>query len=504
MRHSLVIALLVLIATTALAQNDAGEVSFANSGAPDAQASFQHGLALLHDFEYEQAAQAFRDAQTIDPSFAMAYWGEAMTFTHPVWFQQDADAARAALKRFGATPAERLARAKTERERDYLRAVDVLYGDGTKDERDFKYAEAMRAVHERYPDDVDATAFYAVALLGTSHQGRDFAIYMRAAALLEEVFPSHPQHPGVLHYLIHSYDDPIHAPLGLRAARRYGVVAPGAGHALHMTSHIFIAMGMWDDVIDANRRAIDVVNKQRAARAKPPADCGHYPIWLHYAYLQEHRFEEALKALDACRASAFAPFESAGFMDTYEGRMDSFAEMRAHLIASGGTLTAAGNIAIPDGAQLANARFTVAYGDVLAASKRGDVSALKAAVTRLHELQKAASESHPHAMSAMNPNAHTRYEVMVQQADALQLAAEGKRTEAIAMLRKTAAAETAMPFEFGPPVIEKPTYELLGDELLAAGRGAEAAAAYRSALERTPGRSASVDGLARANKAAAR
>ncbi|MEA2163067.1 MAG: hypothetical protein QOK37_1194 [Thermoanaerobaculia bacterium] len=491
-----------MLATNALAQNDAGEVSFANSGAPDAQAPFLRGLALLHDFEYEDAAKAFKSAQTIDPSFAMAYWGEAMTYTHPVWFQQDADAARGALKKLGATPAERLAKAKTERERDYLRAIDVLYGDGTKDERDFKYADAMRGVHERYTDDVDATAFYAVALLGTSHHGRDFATYMRAAALLEEVLPSHPQHPGVLHYLIHCYDDPIHAPLGLRAARRYGIVAPNAGHALHMTSHIFIAMGMWDDVIDANRRAIDVVNKQRAARSKPPADCGHYPLWLHYAYLQEHRFDDARKALDACRASAFAAkFESGGAMDSYEGRIDSYADMRAHQIASGGSLTAADNVVIPEGAQHASARFTMAYGDVLASAKHGDLPALKAAVARLHESQKAAMESRHQAMSGMNPNAQTRYEVMAQEADALRLAAEGKRAEAIAMLQKTAVTETTMPFEFGPPVIEKPTYELLGDTLLAAGRASEAAAAYRSALERTPGRTASVEGLAKAQKA---
>ncbi|HXH41267.1 MAG TPA: hypothetical protein VNN08_21750 [Thermoanaerobaculia bacterium] len=494
------IALITLLfAANALAQNDAGEVSFANSGAAEAQKPFLHGLALLHDFEYPDAAREFRDAQKIDPSFAMAYWGEAMTYTHPVWFQQDAAAARAVLQRLGATPEERLARAKTERERDYLRAVDVLYGQGTKDERDFKYADAMRAVHERYPDDVDATAFYAVALLGTSHHGRDFATYMRAAALLEEVLPAHPTHPGVLHYLIHCYDDPIHAPLGMRAARRYGAVAPNAGHALHMTSHIFIAMGMWDAVIDANRRAIDVVNRQRAAKGKPAAACGHYPLWLHYAYLQAHRFDDARKALDACRASAFVqPFVSAGEMDSYEGRIDSFADMRAHQIASGGTLTATDDVTIPPGPEHAGARFTMAYGDVLAA--RHDPAALKAAVIRLHELQKdalASTEQH----HSMNPSQRIRAEVMVQQADALLLVAEGKRDEAIAMLEKTAKSETTMPFEFGPPVVEKPTYELLGDELLAAGRAADAEAAYRSALERTPGRAGVVEGLGRARAA---
>src|SRR2546430_9653560 len=129
----------LFFAVTAFAQNDAGEVSFANSGAAEAQPAFLHGLALLHDFEYEDAAQSFRAAQKIDPSFAMAYWGEAMTFTHPVWFQQHAAAAQAVLQRL-----ERLGSPKTDPQRDYIRAVNVLYGSGTKDERDFKYAEAMR------------------------------------------------------------------------------------------------------------------------------------------------------------------------------------------------------------------------------------------------------------------------------------------------------------------------------------------------------------------------
>src|SRR6185295_1416967 len=296
--------LALFIAVPLLAQSDVGEVSFANSGAPAAQEPFLRGLALLHNFEYPDAAVAFRKAQEVDPSFAMAYWGEALTYTHPVWFQQNAEAARAALQRLGATPAERVAKAGTEREKDYLRTLDVLYGEGEKNDRDVRYAEAMRVLHEKYPDDVDATAFYALSLLGTAHEGRDFATYMRAASLLEDVFPANQHHPGVLHYLIHSYDDPVHAPLGMRAARLYGAVAPDAPHALHMTSHIFIAMGMWDGVVDANVRALEVANRQRAALGKPPAWCGHVPTWLHYGYLQEGRVAEARKLLDDCRAFA--------------------------------------------------------------------------------------------------------------------------------------------------------------------------------------------------------
>jgi len=490
MRHTSFLALL-LTALPLLAQNpaqpdDVGEVAFANSGAAEAQGPFRRGLALLHNFEYPVAAEEFRKAQELDPSFAMAYWGEAMTKTHPIWFQQDAEAARAILQRLGATPAERLAKAKTERERDYLRAIDVLYGEGSKNERDFKFAEAMGALHARYPDDVDAAVFHGLAILGTAHQGRDFATYMRAAAILEAVYPANPRHPGVLHYLIHSYDDPIHAPLGLRAARVYGSVAPNAGHALHMTSHIFVAMGMWDDVIDANRRAVDVVNRQRAARNRQAADCGHYPTWLHYGYLQKNDAASARKALDACRASALeTPFQSAGQMDSKRSRVDEYAAMRAHHVASGHALTAADAVTIPDGADFVDARYTVAYGDVLAAAQRKDDAALKSAVTRLRDL-------HAGVLAATqqddNPSARLRADVMLQQSEALLLAAAGKRDEAIALLESAKKTEESMPFDFGPPAIAKPAAELLGDHLLAANRPADAESAYRAALSRVPGR----------------
>jgi hypothetical protein len=412
-----------------------------------------------------------------------------------VWFQQDAEAARAALKKLGATPAERLAKAGTERERDYLRTVDVLYGDGEKNARDFLYSDAMAALHERYPKDVDATAFYALSLLGTAHAGRDFAIYMRAASLLEEVFPANLHHPGVLHYLIHSYDDPVHAPLGMRAARLYGAVAPQAGHALHMTSHIFIAMGMWDDVIDANRRAIAVVNQQRAARSKPAAYCGHYPTWLHYGLLQKGDAADAAKALEACRSSAFAQsFVSGGPGDTQVNRLEEFAAMRAHHVASGAALPAAETLTLPNGVEAPLAQFGFVYGDVLAAARRNDVVALKIAAARLRELQNAAAASYD-AGTAANPTARISAEVMVQEADALLLIAVAKRDEALKILEAAAQAERSMPIEFGPPVVPKPAAELLADQLLAAGRAADAAAAYRSVLERTPGRKPAMEGL---------
>jgi len=376
-----ILALTLLLAAPLLAQSDVGEVAFANSGAEAAQPAFRRGLALLHNFEYASAAESFREAQKIDPDFVMAYWGEAMTETHPIWYQQDLEAARAVLKKLDGK------QAKTERERDYLKTLEVLYGEGSKEDRDIRYAEAMGELHRKYPDDVDATAFYALALLGTSHHGRDVPTYMRAAALLEEVFPEHRNHPGVLHYMIHAYDDPTHAPLGMRPARLYGRIAPNAGHALHMTSHIFIALGMWDDVIDANRRAIDVVNQQRAARGRSAQACGHYPTWLHYGLQQKGATEEANRTFEACRKAAFDPeFKAMGGMDTQEGRVEGWADMVASHVMGGRTLDASQRAEVPAG--FTRARFTVAYADAIAAARRGDKAALDAAAQALRTLDK--------------------------------------------------------------------------------------------------------------------
>jgi tetratricopeptide (TPR) repeat protein len=482
---------------------DVGEVSFENSGGPAAQLPFRHGLALLHNFEYPAAAEAFRQAQKADPSFAMAYWGEAMTYTHPVWFQQDADAARAVLMRLAPTADARIARGGTERERAYLQTVEVLYGAGEKNERDFKYSDAMAALHARYPDDIDATAFYALSILGTAHEGRDFATYMRAAALLEEVFPAHMQHPGVLHYLIHCYDDPVHAPLGMRAAKLYGAIAPNAGHALHMTSHIFMALGMWDDVIAANIKAIAVVDRRRMLKNLPLSHCDHYSTWLHYGYLQTGRYADATKSLDACRQSAFPDkFVASGPMDSLQGRVDEYVAMRSQQLASGAMLAAGDeSVVITDSPELAEDRLELAYGDVLAAAVRGDVAALRAKSAAVHALEPAALALVAKESSGQ-VSRRTAIALMAQESDALLRIAEGKRADGIAILQSAVKTEQAMPLEFGPPVVAMPPSEMLAEQLLLAGRTADAEAAYRTALERTPGRTPALRGLLRAQKAA--
>ena len=503
MRSAALLLSLLLAGAVSGQPVDVGNVAFANSGSAAAQEPFLRGLAQLHNFEYASAAAFFRQAQEADPSFAMAWWGEAMTHTHPIWFQQDLDAARGVLQCLGKTPEERLAKAKTERERDYLKTLDVLYGEGSKNERDFRYADAMGALHAKYPDDVDATAFYALAILGTAHEGRDFGIYMRSAALLEEVFPANRLHPGVLHYLIHSYDDPVHAPLGMRAARLYGGVAPHAGHALHMTSHIFVALGLWDDVIDANVRAIATVNQQRAEKGKPAADCGHYPTWLHYGYLQQGQFEKARQMVDACRAYAFpTEFIAGSEIDTPRGRLSDYADMLANHVAGGQALVAADQVAPPKDSNFPNVAFTLTYAAVLDAARRGDVAALESGVASLRSQQQPLLTAYADRGESGAPSRRQRAEIMLQEAEALLLIAKDKRAEALAILEKAAASERDLRFEFGPPDIPKPAAELYAEQLVASGKPADAVASYEVALRRAPGRTIAVTGLERAQKTA--
>ena len=171
-----------------------------------------------------------------------------MAFNYPLWYQQFREEALEALARFAPSPEERLSKVSTERERQWLGAVEVLYAEGDKEDLDDRYERAMADLHRAYPDDPEVAAFHALAILGTAHEGREHRTYMRAGAIASGLLADYPGHPGAAHYTIHSFDDPEHASLGLDAALAYSRIAPDAAHAQHMTSHIFLALGMWNDV----------------------------------------------------------------------------------------------------------------------------------------------------------------------------------------------------------------------------------------------------------------
>jgi tetratricopeptide (TPR) repeat protein len=484
------VSLALILGLPAIAAPEYGQVEFANSGAVGAQADFLQGLALLHDFEYAAAAAAFRRAESGDPNFAMAYWGEAMTFNHPVWMQQDLASARAALNRLAASPELRRSKAQTDREKNYLDAVEILYGDGAKEDRDLRYEDAMAKLHARYPDDVDAAAFYALSILGSAHAGRDVATYMRSAAVLEEAWIGHRDHPGVLHYLIHSYDDPAHAPLGLRAARLYAKIAPDAGHAQHMTSHIFLALGMWTATVEANVAAIADVNRARLAAGEMPIGCGHYSSWLGYAYLQLGNVDSARSALAACRAQmeAALPTERQSHsMDPDDSLAGSFANMRLRYLLE--TTEWHGEVArwpMPANAGL-GAQFDFAFARALGEIAQAHLAAARDAIVKLETLSHSVVDMET-KRNDPDPTDRVRPEILLIEAQGL-MAEQGRQlVNAERLLRRAVALEATLPIAFGPPTIDQPTHELLGAFLLRRGKRVEARAEFEKALAAAPGR----------------
>ncbi|HVZ48539.1 MAG TPA: hypothetical protein VG916_07130, partial [Gemmatimonadaceae bacterium] len=305
-----------------------GTIAFPTSANAAAQPLFVKGMLLYYSFEYERAAAAFREAQQADPSFALAYWGEALTYTHQVWNQQDLAAARAALAKLAPTAPERRARVKTDRERAYFALADALYGAGDKAYRDTLFNAAAERLERAYPDEDEPKVLHALGLLGLNQGERDIPTYMHAGALAEGVLRHNPDHPGAAHFTIHAFDDPAHAPLGLWAARLYSGIAPGAPHAQHMTSHIFLAVGLWDDLIAANVRAASAQQAMRARAGQPRRGCGHYNEWLEYGYLQAGAYARARAVLAACAANQNP--------DSTVDNIEGYAGMRAALIVDAG------------------------------------------------------------------------------------------------------------------------------------------------------------------------
>jgi tetratricopeptide (TPR) repeat protein len=465
-----------------------GVVHFANSGARRAQPAFLRGLALLHDFEYSAARGEFQKAESLDPSFAMAVWGEALTYNHTLWHEQDTAAARAAMAKLGATPEERVARGRTAREREYLASLEKLYGPGDKAERDAAYSAALGDLSHRYPDDLDARALYSLSLLGLSPK-RDVRTYMRAAAEAEKVFEVDKYHPGALHYLIHAYDDPVHAPLGLRAARLYAEVAPGASHAQHMTSHIFFALGLWDDAIKANEASVRVA----AAQGE---HAYHSLLWLEYAYLQKNERAAAAALVE----SLTHDIESG---PTRENRLRAAFARATWLVETKGAASADAFQTVDSTGVAYIGYFAVhdfALG--LVAAGKGDLVAAGGALARLSDRIDSARVvpvgDNRNWYDALSESDLAQARVLAIALDGAIEFSSGQHGAGIARVREAIAATAQMEFEYGPPWSAKPLDELLGELLLADGQRTEAVAAFEHALFTYPNRRLSVQGLAAA------
>ena len=476
--YFLIAIILAPIQTLSAQDNLLGEINFPNSGADAAQADFMEGMLFLHNFEYEDAARAFRRAQEIDPGFAMAYYGEAKSHNHPLWMRQYRKKAMEVLEQLGGSYEERQQKAATQREKDLLHSLEVLYGNTPetkglpKEERDDRYRDEMKRLHENYPSDHEVTAFYGLSILGSAHEGRNYATYMKAAAVLFEVWNENPKHPGAAHYLIHSFDDPIHAPLGLPMAQTYSEIAPAAAHAQHMTSHIFLALGLWQETIEANIVARDVQNNREQELGEEPTVCGHYPWWLQYGYLQKGAPEDASTVLQACTervTKGAKPRE-----------LWHFAMMRGHQVIEtdrDGSERMAAEAFTPETSGARNYYFASGY-----SAWRSDD--LTQAADHLKQLQET-PESPEQA-------------IQILQLEGLLNLERGNSAAGLAQLKQAVEAELELPIDFGPPQIIKPSLELYGEILLRLDRPADALAAFQQQLERTPNRRLTLAGISKA------
>lgn len=491
-RCTIPFVLLLLVVPVQAQQSEYGSTQFENSGAEAAQEPFLRGLLMLHSFEYGDARAAFQKAQEIDPDFAMAHWGEAMTHNHPIWMEQDREAALKALQDLAPSPTKQLAKAPTEREKAYLQTLHVLYGVGNenpkeKEPRDDAYEEAMADLAERYPEDLDAQAFHALSILGTAHEGRDFSTYMRAAAIVEEVFDENPQHPGAAHYLIHAYDDPVHAPLGLRPARVYADIAPAASHALHMPSHIFFAMGMWDRGASSNVDSYEAAKASAEERGEALDGGGYHALhWLHYARLQQGRYDDARSIFKITRRHATAPSASSGYSEYMKWYMPIAYVVETQRWDRFESLVEKMNVDVSSLERRGSVNLHAGRG--LVAAKRGNLSAAQSALEK--------------AKAALGDSDAKQFRIPVRELEGLVTLKAGKSERALERLKEAARLEEEMPLEYGPPLPIKPAHELYGEVLLSLERPTDALSQFEETLSRYPGRALSLWGKAKAAVAA--
>ncbi|MEM7198984.1 MAG: hypothetical protein AAF628_01880 [Planctomycetota bacterium] len=489
------------------AGQELGQIDFPTSArAQAAQEAFRRGTLLLHSFEYEDAREQFVAAREAEPGFAMATWGEALTFYHPIWRREEQDQAREALLHLGPDAAARAAAAPTDAERAWLGSVEALFGEGTRTVRWTAYADALQRMHKADPDNVEVAAFYALAVLGTSFGGRDARTYMRAAAIAQPYFAAHPDHPGLLHYLIHCYDDPIHAPLGLPMARRYDQVAPAAGHALHMPSHIYVALGMWSASIAANIASFAAGDARRERKALGvEARNWHACQWQAYSHLQQGQRAAAAKLLDLV-------WQDHAESQSNRMRYHVVVMRAAHLVDGGYQHESAGWEVDLTGLRRSTAA-TDHFVRGMAALGRGDADT---AAGRLADLRRLAPAAPPPTQLALGQatccapsgvRPETAQDGLAAMVAGAQLAgalaaARGDDVEALAQLREACRLEDTMDLDFGPPVVAKPAHEMLGEALLELEQADEAVREFEAALRRAPGRGLAQLGLARALGAA--
>ena len=468
-----------------------GTVEFPVSCAAAARPAMDSGLALLHHMTYEASRSAFEHAARIDPRCALADWGQAMTYIHPLWSDppSPADWARgASLVARAETTGVR-----TPRERLFLGAAAGYYDAGrhpTEQANLAAFEQGWARAHEALPEDTEATAFYALAHLATADPADKTYAHQRAAgALMAEMLARHPDHPAAHHYLIHAYDVPPLADGALEAARHYSALAPDVPHALHMPTHTFTRLGLWQESIDWNLRSA------AAARARPVGGAVslhylHAMDYLAYAYLQTGQ-EARAEAVADTLASLRGPYVIEIAVPYAFAAVPARLALERHRWADAAALEPRTPAEFPWDdfpAMEALTHFARAIG----AAHGGDTALARRSIARLEELRETAR--------AGSPYWGEQVETQVETARAWLTWARGDSTRALGLMRKAADRESRSEKHPVTPGALLPARELLGDMLLEAGRRTEARAEYEAVLRQSPGRLNAMNGVRRAEK----
>jgi hypothetical protein len=469
-----------------------GQVRFPISCTQAAQNTFEHGVALLHSFWYDEAEKTFAQVTRTDSTCAMAYWGVAMSLYHPVWAPPtpgDLNKGRTAVEKAQSIGA------KTQRERDYIAAIDTFYKDSDRvahRDRALAWRNAMQQLSARYPDDREAAIFFALALIGTAPAtDKSYSSQKQAAQILNSILPAQPDHPGIAHYMIHSYDSPQLAILALPAARNYAKIAPAAPHALHMPSHIFTRLGLWQDSIESNL-ASAAAAKNHVAKTLPGAasqDQLHAMDYLGYAYLQTCQDGEAKRIVD--EETAVAKVDQQVFQVAY-----AFAAIPARYALERRRWSAAAGLQVQP-AWFPWLRFRYAeaityFARAIGSARSGNPAGARKEIEKLTAIQKALSQNkEEYDWSA-------QVEVQRLAASAWAAHAEGNQDAALRSMRAAADLEDKTdkhPVTPGPVL---PARELLGELLMELDQPALALPEFESVLRASPKRFNALYGVARA------
>jgi hypothetical protein len=509
-------ALLLFVATWSAAQEDhsqhahagarLGRVDFRTSCSSRAQEQVSRGVALLHSFGYEEARLTFREALAADPACAIAEWGVARSWYHPIW----APPSPAELKE-GAAAVERARAigAKTAREREYIEALAVFYRDWEKVDHGTRargYEQALGRLSERYPDDDEAAIFHALQLVAIGYldpTDHTYAWQRKGIDILNRMLPRHPDHPGVAHYIIHSVDYPSLAELGLKAARAYAGIAPDSSHAQHMPSHIFTRLGLWDESIASNRAAerSAIAQAQRLHGGGGAFDQLHAIDYLVYAYLQQAKDRSARQVLDEMAAltkldemAALTKLDENQFAAAY-----AFAAAPARWALERHDWKAAASLELTPAwfpwDRFRNVEALVHYTRAIGAARAGDAAAARQSAIRIAKIGEALPATRDYDWSGS-------IRALFDAAVALSVYAEGRKAEGLRLLRAAADHEDAVDKHPVTPGVVLPMREMLADLLREGGSAAEALREYEAVLKVAPRRFHATAGAARAAEAA--